>query len=157
MLLQPLDFNSISSLRTSQTLRTLPGMQHHSCNKSKTTNTEGPTQSCDCAPLTGFAAAVFVCCLGALQNATGHKFDLRRQVLLLFNTMIRKLTGSQSRGLYGGQVVFVSLVIRCPLTSSQVYCTHLSSGGMYVSFTWEAECLHRNVNKHQSVSPHTHS
>lgn len=29
----------------------------------------------------------------------------------------------------------VSLVIRCPLMSSQVYCTHLSSGGTYVSLT----------------------
>lgn len=127
-LLQPLDSMTISSMRTWQTLRTLPRTQHHSDVNGGTASTRSSTKTCDCAQLTGLAATIFVCCLSALQDTTGHVVDvsLGRFYCCTVNS---KLTGSQSRGLYGGQEVFVSLVIRCPLTFSQVYCTHLSSGG----------------------------
>lgn len=119
----------------------------------------GSRKTGDCAQLTGLAAAVLVCCLSALRDATGHMVDISLGRVYCC-AVKRKLTGSQSRGLYGGQEVFVSLVMRCPLTFSQVYCTHLSSGGTYVSFTcgnrkgWSP--VQHNEHTHACTSKPTH-
>lgn len=84
--------------------------------------------------LTGFAASVSVGGLGALEGE-----DTCQAVCWTWTACgelcVDTLTGSQSRGLKGGQVVLVSLVTSCPLIFSQVYTIHLSLGRTRVSLT----------------------
>lgn len=75
-------------------------------------------------------------CPGEERHASSCVCYLARYVVINIRGR-RKIysTGSQSKGLKAGQDTSTFVVWYCPFVFSQVYWTHLLSGGMYVSLT----------------------